>query len=204
MNSIIKSLTIATFIVCALLVVGLASDAATALPADCGCDSFICQSDNCQTCQSCSKGQCGKRCGSCGKLRRSKKCPQCECDFCLLELDHGTEERTCFKTEQKLVCVPPVRMPWMKCCPPGTSKTKTVKVLKKHIYECPTCSYKWTVQEPAVAATTTTTRSEPIEAQPAGTDGSESESAEPEANPEKATPPRPPFENETPPVSVRF
>lgn len=201
MNSIFKILTITTLTVCGLLVIGVTTNATTTLPADCGCQSSSCQSSNCQSgiCQTCSKPK--KRCGCCGKVRRPKKCPKCECDFCLLELEHGTEERTCFKTEQKLICVPPVRMPWMKCCPPGTSKTKTVKVLKKHTYECPTCSYKWTVQEPAVAATSTTTK-EPTEAQPE--EESESESVEPDANPETPTPPRPPFEDEPQQASFRF
>ena len=199
MNSFFKILTITTLTVCGLLVIGVANAKIT-LPTDCGCQSSCCQPDNCQAC---SNGKCGKRCGSCRKPRRPKKCPKCECDFCLLELDHGIEEKTCFKTEQKLVCVPPVRMPWMKCCPPGTSKTKTVKVLKKHTYECPTCSYKWTVQEPAVVASTTTT-SGLTEAQPTEAEASESQSADPDVKPKNATPPRPPFENETPPVSVRF
>ncbi len=190
MNSIFKILAITTLTVCGLLLVGVASKATTTLPRDYGCQTG--------TCQTCETGTSGKRCGACGKRRRPKKCPQCECDFCLLELDCGKEKRTCFKTEQKLICVPPVRLPWKKCCPPGVSKTKTVKVLKTHTYECPSCSYKWTVQEPNVFGASTQSDT-PTKAKPDTKD-----SAEPPLDPEKATPPQPPFEGATPKVSLKF
>ena len=96
----------------------------------------------------------------------------------------------------------------MKDCPPGISKTKTITVLKKHTYECPSCSYKWTVQEPMVpesqsvesaVAEPTDTEAEPTEAE-----AGESEAADPQTIPEAPNPPRPPFEAEAPEVSVRF
>ena len=205
MNNIFKVLAIATLTVGGLLVIEVATNAKTTLPTDCGCQSSCCQSGPCQTC---STGKCDKRCGSCGKRRRTRKCPQCECDFCLLELEHGKEEKTCFKTEQKLICVPPVRMPWMKDCPPGISKTKTITVLKKHKYECPSCSYKWTVQEPMVAESQSVepATSEPTEAEaePAEGEASEPSATDPQSIPEPPTPPRPPFEEQPPTVSVRF
>lgn len=79
---------------------------------------------------------------------------KCEGDTCKLELDNSKVKKSCYKTEQKSVCVPPVRFPWQKCCPPGKSKTRLVTVLKKHSYECENCAYKWSVQkaEPAEAA----------------------------------------------------
>jgi hypothetical protein len=65
-------------------------------------------------------------------------------------LEYTKEKKTCFKIEQKLVCVPKVRLPWKKDCPPGISKTRTVTVLKKHSYECEQCGYKWSVLDPEV------------------------------------------------------
>jgi len=65
-----------------------------------------------------------------------------------LKLDHYEEEKKCFKTEQKIVCIPPVRFPWEECCPPGrTSKTRTINVLKVHKYKCKACGYKWELDE---------------------------------------------------------
>lgn len=91
-------------------------------------------------------------CGTCRTDCGSIQCPSCDGDVCKLELDKGKSKKTCFKVEQKVVCIPPVRLPWAKCCPPGLSrKTRTINVLKKHSYECPSCSYKWSLQEPEVA-----------------------------------------------------
>jgi len=105
---------------------------------------------NCGQCEKASCSQCRLR-----SLRRSKtdcnQCPKCEGDICKLELDNGKVKKTCFKTEQKAVCVPAVRLPWMKSCPPGSSKTRLVTKLSKHTYECPKCSYKWTLQKPEEA-----------------------------------------------------
>lgn len=79
------------------------------------------------------------------------QCPQCEGEMCKLELDKSKIKKTCFKVEQKAICIPPVRLPWKKTCPPGVSKTKTVNKLITHSYECPNCSYQWTLQEPEIA-----------------------------------------------------
>ncbi len=102
----------------------------------------------------CGQNQCDGGCRFSRRAKRSCKtcvqCPQCDGEMCKLELDNSKVKKTCFKVEQKAVCIPPVRMPWMKCCPPGTSKTRTINVLKKHSYECPNCSYKWTLQEPDI------------------------------------------------------
>ena len=65
-----------------------------------------------------------------------------------MKLEHYEEEKKCFKTEQKIVCIPPVRFPWEECCPPGrTNKTRTVNVLKVHKYKCKACGYKWKLDE---------------------------------------------------------
>jgi hypothetical protein len=108
----------------------------------CGCGNSSChggcrlrQRNACQTCQT-----------DCGCVA----CPQCDQETCKLELDKSKVKKTCFKVEQKTICIPKVRMPWQACCPPSSSKTRSITVLKKHTYECPDCSYKWTVQKPEV------------------------------------------------------
>lgn len=95
----------------------------------------------------CANGQCRQR--RCRTGRCCNKCPKCQQDFCQLEVKKGKEKRTCYKTEQKLICIPSIRLPWQKC-QPTCSKTKVVNVLKKHKYECPKCEYKWSVYEPEV------------------------------------------------------
>jgi len=87
---------------------------------------------------------------SCGCAAAPAKvaCPQCDCQFCELDVKKGEVEKTCFKTEQKEICIPAIRYPWKKCCPPKRSKVRTVNVLKKHKYKCPECQYKWSVHEP--------------------------------------------------------
>ena len=104
--------------------------------------------------------ECGCDDASCGLkrigLRKSSRvaCPECACEDCLLEVKPSTEKKTCFKVEEKVICVPAVRMPWHKCNPPTTSKSKTIKVLKKETYECPPSSYKWSVSKTSAPAST--------------------------------------------------
>lgn len=86
-------------------------------------------------------------CG-CNSCRKKVPSPQSDCQYCELDVKKGEVEKTCFKTEQKEVCIPAVRLPWKKCCPPKRSKVRTVNVLKKHKYKCPKCEYKWSVNEP--------------------------------------------------------
>ncbi len=102
-------------------------------------------SDSSCGCSSCrskvARPKCGCRCGS--------KCSSgCDCQFCELEVKKGEVEKTAYKSEQKEVCIPAVRLPWKKCCPPKRSKVRTVNVLKKDKYKCPQCEYKWSVHEP--------------------------------------------------------
>lgn len=85
------------------------------------------------------------RCKSC---RSKKSCPQCDCQFCELDVKKGEVEKSSYKVEQKEVCVPAVRLPWKRNCPPKRSKVRTVNTLKKHKYKCPKCEYKWSVHEP--------------------------------------------------------
>ena len=65
------------------------------------------------------------------KILTHGACSDCNCEVCLLETKSITEKKTCFKVEEKVICVPAVRMPWHKCNPPTTSKTKTITVLEK-------------------------------------------------------------------------
>ena len=138
------------------------SGIAAAAVGDCGCgcatETAPCQScvehstSGCETCVEaapCTKKR-GCGCQRCKRPRKKISCPSCavECDTCTLKLDHYEEEKKCFKTEQKIVCIPPVRFPWEECCPPGrTNKTRTVNVLKVHKYKCKACGYKWKLDE---------------------------------------------------------
>ena len=134
----------------------LINNVAATTAVDCGCGKRFCdgrcrlagRKSTCQTCHT----QCG-----------CVECPQCACEICNLEVDQGKVKKTCFKVEQKTICIPPVRRPWQRDCPPTTSRTKTIKVLKKHSYECPSCTYKWTVQKcetPTAAASGASTANE--------------------------------------------
>ena len=116
---------------------------------DCGCQ------DCCQ-----GNGRC-RGCRSCGIRHRIKsrvnRCPRCSCEVCELKVDEGKKKKTCYKVEEKVVCVPRVRLPWQKCNSSNCSPTIRVRVLKKHTYECPECQYEWKVVkseggEPAEAA----------------------------------------------------
>lgn len=104
----------------------------------CGCSTGGCKTGGCK-----SRG-CRSGCTSCLK----KSSPQCDCQFCELDVKKGEVEKTGFKVEQKEVCVPAVRLPWKKNCPPTRSKVRTVNVLKKEKYKSPKCEYKWSVHEP--------------------------------------------------------
>ena len=88
------------------------------------------------------------------RTKSCRKCHKCLNDVCTLEVEKGKEKKTCYETEQKIVCIPKVRLPWQNCNPdnpaPTCSETRTVTVLKKKKYECDVCKYSWKVVEPAV------------------------------------------------------
>lgn len=114
--------------------------------ATCGCQQCGCQQQGCSTCSQCQRGGCRARGGkSCGRQR----CPKCECEDCVLVAAPAEVTKVCFQTEQKLVCIPKVRLPWQQCCPPTRAKSRVVNTLKLHAYQCPTCSYTWTDKVPA-------------------------------------------------------
>ena len=119
----------------------------------CDCGNSSCQGG----CSLLARHKAKRACRSCDNNCGCVQCPSCEDQICRLELDQSKVKKTCFKVEQKPICIPPVRFPWQRDCPPGISKTKLVKVLSKHTYECPNCTYKWVLQEcepPQVPSTT--------------------------------------------------
>lgn len=77
------------------------------------------------------------------------QCPQCR-SYCKLEIDKDKEEKSCWTVECETICIPPVTFPW-QCTPKKCAKTKTIRILKKHKYECDVCSYTWTLVEPPCA-----------------------------------------------------
>lgn len=90
-------------------------------------------------CQSCQSGQ---PCGTCQPKT------ECDCQYCELTAKKVEVDKTRFKVEQKEVCVPAVRLPWKRNCPPKKSRVRTVNVLKTEKYKGETCEYKWSVHEP--------------------------------------------------------
>ena len=86
-------------------------------------------------------------------------CPHCG-DACYPTVTKGTETKHCWNVDTKAICIPKVRFPWestcgkgcggkdcgkSNCAPPKCGRTKYVKVLVKHEYECSTCKYSWDV-----------------------------------------------------------
>ena len=95
--------------------------------------------------------------GGCSSTYSScdQSCPQCDEGGCVLEVKQVEEEKTCYKTEQKAICIPKVRWPWQEECPPTASESRTVNVLKKHKYKCTKCAYTWKEAEPDIENKTT-------------------------------------------------
>lgn len=83
-------------------------------------------------------------------IGRKACCPSCN-EFCELKTEVTKEKQTCYKVEEKTICIPAVRLPWQKCAPPQHSETRKINVLKKESYECPKCKYSWEVVKPEVA-----------------------------------------------------
>ncbi|MGE0609617.1 MAG: hypothetical protein AB7O62_21175 [Pirellulales bacterium] len=73
-------------------------------------------------------------------------CPQCGHKYCVAVPEKITEKKHCWNVECKDVCIPRFKWPWECCCtPPKCSRARTVKVLKKHEYECEKCGCRWEV-----------------------------------------------------------
>lgn len=69
-------------------------------------------------------------------------CPCCQ-HVCRLSIQDERETRYCWEVERKPTCIPPVRLPWQKCCTPKCARLRYVRVLKKVEYECPVCKHHW-------------------------------------------------------------
>ena len=84
-------------------------------------------------------------------------CPRCS-EPCYATVTKGTETKHCWNVECKTICIPRVTFPWethSKACgkskgngcdcpePTKCGRTKTVRVLVKHEYECSVCEYSW-------------------------------------------------------------
>jgi len=65
-------------------------------------------------------------CRTCQKCQTCKPAPTAPCQYCTLESKKVKVDKTRFQVEQKEVCVPAVRLPWMKCNPPKRSRVRTV------------------------------------------------------------------------------
>ena len=121
---------------------------------DCGCEQESCTDCNPKVGRSFFRKPSGagpfksRRCG-CGKLFSCcSDAGKCEGDICKLELDKTEVTKKQFKTQQVSVCIPPVRLPWKKSCPPGVSKTRLVNKLSTEKVKVANCGYKWTLVEP--------------------------------------------------------
>jgi hypothetical protein len=80
-------------------------------------------------------------------------CPHCG-EACYPTVTKGKETKHCWNIDTKTICIPKVRFPWeTRCCdkgcgkdgclPPKCGRTKEVRVLIKHEYECTVCKYSW-------------------------------------------------------------
>ena len=116
-----------------------------------GCRTGGCRTGGCRT-GGCQAGGC-QRCRT-PRKRGCRKCPKCLNDVCTLKVEKGKEKKSTYETEQKIICIPKVRLPWQNCNPcnpaPTCSETRTVTLLKKKSYECDVCKYTWSVAEPEV------------------------------------------------------
>ncbi|WP_143544127.1 hypothetical protein [Rhodopirellula sp. MGV] len=88
-------------------------------------------------------------------------CPVCD-HCCELKAEQVDVEKTCFKVESKLICIPRVVFPWQKSkqaacaacdscdgqgctnCVHNGARVRKVCVLKTEKYTCPACEYSWT------------------------------------------------------------
>ena len=105
----------------------------------------------CESCSSCD-GECGCEAParkSCFRRSRKATTTPCDCDHCELKVEQVEEKVKCFRTEQKEVCIPQVRLPWQRCCPPTRSKMRVVNTLTTDTKKVKVCDYKWSVHEPA-------------------------------------------------------
>ena len=91
-------------------------------------------------------------------------CPVCD-HVCKLDTKEVEIEKTCFKVEPKVVCIPRVVFPWQKArkaacaactacngkgctaCVQNGARLRRVCVLKTEKYKCPACEYTWSAEK---------------------------------------------------------
>lgn len=74
-------------------------------------------------------------------------CPKCHHAVCCPEAVTEKEKKHCWDVECKEICIPAITFPWQKCDgSPRCGKVITVRVLKKHEYECEKCGTKWNIE----------------------------------------------------------
>ena len=91
-------------------------------------------------------------------------CPVCD-HVCKLDAEQVEEEKSCFKVESKVICIPRVVFPWQKAkkaacascdacdgagctnCVHNGARLRKVCVLKTEKYKCPACKYTWTAEK---------------------------------------------------------
>ncbi|MCD0460252.1 hypothetical protein [Roseiconus lacunae] len=94
----------------------------------------------------------------------SCNCPVCD-HVCELKAEKVDEEKTCFKVESKVICIPRVVFPWQKSkrsacascdacdgqgctsCVHNGARLRRICVVKTEKYKCPSCEYTWTPVE---------------------------------------------------------
>jgi len=106
--------------------------------------------EGCQSCQA-APAPVVESCQSCQAVAApslGQNKADCDCQYCTLKTKKIEVDKKRFKVEQKEVCIPAVRLPWKRCCPPKKSRVRTVNVLKTEKYKGETCEYKWSVHEP--------------------------------------------------------
>jgi hypothetical protein len=71
-------------------------------------------------------------------------CAQCGQKICCPEVDEKDVTKSCWNTECKEVCVPPIRLPWDRCCTLACGGiVRTINVLKETEYKCKEKTYSW-------------------------------------------------------------
>lgn len=73
-------------------------------------------------------------------------CGSYTCEYsCKPTIKEEKVEKDCFDFDEKVICVPPVKLPWHTCCDPGVcGGVRAVRKLTKKKVECGTqCVWEW-------------------------------------------------------------
>ena len=83
--------------------------------------------------------------GVAGEKAVSLSCHSCGQKVCCPEVKPAKETRQCWEVEQKEVCIPAVRFPWMDCGQFRCGRVRKVNVLVEKDYEVDVCDYQWKI-----------------------------------------------------------